>query len=45
MPGVVASIFVLMVGSYHLVVEFDNITNPVNPNGRKWPFVQGVISG
>ncbi len=45
MARVAASIFVLMVASYYLVVAFDNITNPVNPNGSNWPFVQGVISG
>lgn len=39
------SAFVLMVASYYLVVAFDNITNPTNPNGSNWPFVQGVLSG
>ncbi len=42
---VVTSIFVLMVASYYLVVAFDNITNPTNPNASNWPFVQGVLSG
>jgi hypothetical protein len=42
---VVASLFVLMVALYYVVVAFDNITNPVNPNGSNWPFVKGVISG
>ncbi len=42
---VVTSIFVLMVASYYLVVGFDNITNPTNPNASNWPFVQGVLSG
>ena len=42
---IVASIFVLMTASYYLVVGFDNITNPTNPNGSNWPFVQGVLSG
>ena len=41
----VTSVFVLMVASYYLVVAFDNITNPTNPNGSNWPFVQGVLSG
>ena len=41
----VASVFVLMVASYYLVVAFDNITNPTNPNASNWPFVQGVLSG
>ena len=45
MARVSASIFVLMVATYYLVVAFDDITNPVNPNGSNWPFVQGVISG
>ncbi len=39
------SVFVLMVASYYLVVAFDNITNPTNPNASNWPFVQGVLSG
>jgi predicted small integral membrane protein len=42
---VVTSLFVLMVSAYYLVVAFDNITNPVNPNASNWPFVQGVLSG
>lgn len=42
---VVTSVFVLMVASYYLVVAFDNITNPTNPNASNWPFVQGVLSG
>lgn len=42
---VATSVFVLMVASYYLVVGFDNITNPTNPNGSNWPFVQGVLSG
>jgi len=41
----VTSAFVLMVASYYLVVAFDNITNPTNPNASNWPFVQGVLSG
>ena len=45
MARVVTSIFVLMVASYYLVVAFDNITNPTNPNASNWPFVQGVLSG
>lgn len=42
---VVTSLFILMVGAYYLVVGFDNITNPTNPNASNWPFVQGVLSG
>lgn len=42
---VTTSIFVLMVAAYYLVVGFDNITNPTNPNASNWPFVQGVLSG
>lgn len=42
---VAASLFVLMVAAYYLVVAFDNITNPLNPNGSNWPFVEGVLSG
>ena len=42
---VVTSLFVLMVASYYLVVGFDNITNPTNPNASNWPFVEGVLSG
>ncbi len=34
-----------MVATYYLVVSFDNITNPINPNASNWPFVQGVLSG
>jgi predicted small integral membrane protein len=45
MARVVTSLFVLMVASYYLVVAFDNITNPTNPNASNWPFVQGVLSG
>ena len=45
MARVVTSLFVLMVAAYYLVVAFDNITNPVNPNASNWPFVQGVLSG
>lgn len=45
MARVVTSLFVLMVALYYLVVGFDNITNPVNPNASNWPFVQGVLSG
>jgi predicted small integral membrane protein len=41
----VTSVLVLMVASYYLVVAFDNITNPTNPNASNWPFVQGVLSG
>ncbi len=39
------SLLVLMVASYYLVVAFDNITKPTNPNASNWPFVQGVLSG
>ena len=39
------SLFVLMVATYYLVVSFDNITNPINPNASNWPFVKGVLSG
>ncbi|MFM7148124.1 MAG: DUF2165 family protein, partial [Actinomycetales bacterium] len=42
---VVTSLFVLMVAAYYLVVAFDNITEPTNPNASNWPFVQGVLSG
>jgi predicted small integral membrane protein len=42
---VITSLFILMVAAYYLVVGFDNITNPTNPNASNWPFVQGVISG
>lgn len=42
---VVTSLFVLMVASYYLLVAFDNITDPTNPNASNWPFVQGVLSG
>jgi len=42
---VVTSVFVLMVASYYLLVAFDNITDPTNPNASNWPFVQGVLSG
>ncbi len=42
---VATSLFVLMVASYYLIVGFDNITNPTNPNASNWPFVQGVLSG
>jgi predicted small integral membrane protein len=45
MARVVTSLFVLMVAAYYLVVGFDNITNPTNPNASNWPFVQGVLSG
>lgn len=45
MARVITSLFILMVASYYLVVGFDNITNPTNPNGSNWPFVQGVLSG
>lgn len=45
MARVVTSLFVLMVGAYYLLVGFDNIMNPTNPNASNWPFVQGVISG
>jgi predicted small integral membrane protein len=41
----VASIVVLMAAAYYLIVAFDNITNPTNPTGSNWPFVQGVLSG
>ena len=42
---VTASAIVLMLAAYYLVVAFDNITNPVNPNASNWPFVKGVMSG
>lgn len=45
MARVATSIFVLMVSLYYLVVGFDNITNPTNPNASNWPFVEGVLSG
>ena len=45
MARVCTSIFVLMVAVYYLMVAFDNITNPTNPNASNWPFVQGVLSG
>lgn len=45
MARVVTSLFILMVAAYYLVVGFDNITNPTNPNASNWPFVQGVLSG
>lgn len=45
MARVCTSIFVLMVAFYYLMVAFDNITNPTNPNASNWPFVQGVLSG
>ena len=45
MARLVTTLFVLMVAAYYVVVAFDNITNPVNPNGSNWPFVQGVLSG
>jgi len=45
MARLVTTLFVLMVAAYYIVVAFDNITNPVNPNGSNWPFVQGVLSG
>ena len=41
----ITSLFILMVAAYYLVVGFDNITNPTNPNASNWPFVQGVLSG
>jgi len=42
---VITSLIVVMVASYYLVVGFDNVTNPTNPNGSNWPFVTGVLSG
>lgn len=39
------SVFILMIASYYLLVAFDNITDPTNPNASNWPFVQGVLSG
>ena len=42
---IAASILVLMTASYYLVVAFDNITNPSNPNAGNWNFVKGVLSG
>jgi predicted small integral membrane protein len=42
---VAASIVVLMAAAYFLVVAFDNITNPTNPTGSNWPFIEGVLSG
>ena len=41
----ITSLFILMVAAHYLVVGFDNITNPTNPNASNWPFVQGVLSG
>jgi hypothetical protein len=32
MARVATSLFILMVSSYYLVVGFDNVTNPTNPN-------------
>lgn len=40
-----ASAIVLMLAAYYLVVAFDNITDPINPNASNWPFVKGVLSG
>ena len=40
-----AVLVVLMAAAYYLVVAFDNITNPTNPTGSNWPFVEGVLSG
>ena len=45
MARVITSLFILMVAAYYLVVGFDNITNPTNPNASNWPFVKGVLSG
>jgi len=42
---IMTSLFILMVAAYYLVVGFDNITNPTNPNASNWPFIQGVLSG
>jgi predicted small integral membrane protein len=42
---IVAAVVVLMAAAYYLVVAFDNITNPTNPTGSNWPFVEGVLSG
>jgi predicted small integral membrane protein len=42
---VVASLVVLMAAAYFLIVAFDNISNPTNPTGSNWPFVEGVLSG
>ncbi|MDA3005855.1 MAG: DUF2165 domain-containing protein [Actinomycetota bacterium] len=42
---IVAALVVLMAAAYYLVVAFDNITNPTNPTGSNWPFVEGVLSG
>ncbi len=39
------SAYVRMVAAYYVLVAFDNITDPVNPNASNWPFVQGVLSG
>lgn len=41
----VASLVVLMAAAYYLIVVFDNVTNPTNPNGSNWPLVEGVLSG
>ena len=45
MARVATSLFILMVSSYYLVVGFDNVTNPTNPNASNWGFVQGVLKG
>jgi len=45
MASVATSLFILMVASYYLVVGFDNVTNPANPNASNWGFVQGVLRG
>jgi predicted small integral membrane protein len=45
MARVITSLLILMVAAYYLVVGFDNITNPINPNASNWPFVKGVLSG
>lgn len=42
---IVAALVVLMAAAYYVVVAFDNITNPTNPTGSNWPFVEGVLSG
>lgn len=41
----VASLVVLMAAAHYLIVALGSITNPTNPTGSNWPFVQGVLSG
>lgn len=42
---IASAVVVLIAAAYFLVVAFDNITNPTNPNGSNWPFIQNVLSG